>query len=203
MEEINMKTTPMQILDYMWEILSSKRKEYCTEYSLPMDNALIIMYPYNFRKITNKNRCNNGTAITDICYVVDDESLLITDIGGDIYIPTELILSNYICFNCNKELLSEYYCHILKHEFGHILHARESLIGRLYNDGRTFDDYFAANMVCERNLPKLRTNSSLENRLRFFVAYNNMPLEKGANDMVGISNEEIEYWERLRLKGGK
>lgn len=125
---------------------------------------------------------------------------MIYDIDAIIYIPVEQILRNLIDFDLNTEVLIEYYDTIIRHEIGHIVYNKNRFVG--VTTAET-DVMMSEDRKLELDMPKLRRNASLKSRLGWVERWFNLPTEKMANELGGVSIDEIIMLETIRIRGAK
>lgn len=75
----------------------------------------------------------------------------------------------------------------LRHELGHILDHRR-FIGKTTKEWNEMCDEYKH---LQNMIPRLRRNASYQKRLEWYLMYNQQPVEKVANDLVGITEEDI------------
>lgn len=161
--------------------------------------ATLTICPYNYNAIDDSARCAQSTAST-ICTYYFDKFNVIYDIDAIIYVPVEQILRNLIDFDLNTEILIEYYDVIIRHEIGHIIHIKNSFIGSTTGE---VEDMMDEVMNMESDMPKLRRNASLKSRINWIKNWFSLPAEKMANDLGGVSMDEIIRLETIKLRGVK
>lgn len=84
---------------------------------------------------------------------------------------------------------------IMRHEMGYAITKHTRLVGKTIADWNSENDRHRLELV---TLPKLRKNASYNSRLNWLRQYFELPDEKVANDIVGITDDDIvEYWQQL------
>lgn len=116
----------------------------------------------------------------------DDE--IIEDVIVDIYISNEQLY--FLLIECNLDFDKAFECMKfgIRHEVGHIINIRKSYIGapiRIWK--KSFDEYSNHNL----SLPKLRKNASNKSVIQWTLKYLEIPMEKAANEAVGITKDDI------------
>lgn len=82
----------------------------------------------------------------------------------------------------------------LRHELGHVI-EKQKFIGKTMSE---WNQHLAENPSSDTLMPRLDRDASLEDTLKWFLEYHRIPVEKAADDAVGITEEDIiEDFNRL------
>lgn len=185
-----MKSKSNESIEKISNHIFEKFRYYINKYHVANKISLTI-YPYNDDKISECVRCTSGVAVSSFDVLYNDDKI-IYDVNSSIFIPVENIFKKFIDFNLNYYYCTEYFDMILLHEIGHIIYTRKNFIGKLLDE---WDKFNENNKELGLHIPYLRKNASIKTRIDWIKKYFSLPAEKGANDSVRISTDDIIHIE--------
>lgn len=191
-----MKNKSINLIDDVSKHMFDKFNIYNDKYDITGKITLTI-YSCNSDGIPDCIRYSTGVASTTFSVFFDDDDDIIDDIISYVYVPIENIFKTFIDSSYDYNYLMEYFDMILLHEIGHIIYARKNYIGKSINDIMELDEI---NEELKMRIPKLRKNASRKSRIKWYRSYFSLPIEKGANDSVGITIDDIIHMETKMLK---
>lgn len=190
-----MQLLSIKIANDIGDHIMNRFYEYAAKYNIDLDYVTLYIYPYNYNGVPDYARCSNGEALTNLTMLYDNDNI-VRAIGGEIYIPNEKIIMSLIDFNIDVDNCKKYYDIILLHEIGHIIYSNKIFVGNSVN---FCEECLENDRLKEHTVPKLRKNASLKSRIKFFRTFFELEAEKGANDAVGITIDDIIDLEKLKL----
>lgn len=169
----------------------------CSAY--PDDKYATVNEPY--RRIVTKESpsviFNSAMCTITSPTVIDD---IVTDVISNVYLTYQSIYETFINTRLNAWTAIDSINFQTRHEIGHVV-CDQSLIGKTVDE---WNNNSAGQDAAYESLPKLRRNASYDSRLKWYLMYNQLPIEKMANEIMGITEEDIiEDYKRLHRKKGK
>ncbi len=118
---------------------------------------------------------------------IPPEKRIVEDVDAHVYMTYQSLYQLIIECRLDFDEIYESMKFTLRHEMGHILDHRQ-YIGRTCKE---WNDKCDKNKILQKQVPHLRRNASYKKRLEWYLMYNQNPVEKVANDFVGITEEDI------------
>lgn len=194
----NMNKTLDALYEYFFDLQS--------QYGIPSDDYVpFTIYTTNFyEKHSNPeieflrdSKDNNSAFMTTLSECMGNpDDMIIQYIKSCVYMSYENLFELVLDCEMRWDDVLESLKHAVRHELGHVLYARETYIGRPHDEWLEY--------IQETNgydIKLLRKNASLKNRIQFILDYMHIPHEKKANDIVGITDEDI-IADCIRRNGG-
>lgn len=116
----------------------------------------------------------------------DGDDIIVGLMTG-IYMSYESLYEVIINCRLDFDLAYESMKFCIKHEIGHILDDQH-FIGRSISEWNNDADNI---LKSYNNMRKLRKNASYKSRLQWWLDYNHLPSELAANNLVGITDNDI------------
>lgn len=200
--KLQIDRTVEQAIQY-WERLSEK---YCAEYGFGPPG--ILFYNTSFDtpygdEIVNAVRYNVDAMMATVIVACNDAvDYDTTDIPvderivGNIWAATYMSYENLygLILECEMDFDRVNRClkFIMRHEMGHIIDKHLNFVGKTAGE---WNLGYAKVSEEEASMPKLRKNASYASRLKWLRRYFQLPAEKLANELAGITDDDIvEYW---------
>lgn len=133
------------------------------------------------------------TALVEDPNLPDDDTI-VEGLKVEVYMPLEQLY--YIIIKCelNFDKALKYIKICLKHEMGHVIYENSVYVGKTYTEwmngyNKSKNDY--------NSLPEIKADSNDEYLFNRFNKFFSLSGEKEANDIVGITKEDINYLWRI------
>lgn len=112
----------------------------------------------------------------------------IIQIQSKVYISENTILGFVVDYEFDFDRIKSLFHFVIRHEIGHCIdHAR--FVGKPFGDFKDYRQKISLNCV--------PSGYSMESELSSYLSYHNQPIEKTANDAVGITTKDIENFVRI------
>ena len=119
---------------------------------------------------------------------LDDDHQIVTEIAGGVFMSNESLYQMIISCKLDFDKVFECMKFSLLHELGHFIDHFDNCMNKTVEEWNSFVN---TNKEDYKQMPKLRRNASYEKRLEWYLLYNNIPVERRANEAVGITEEDI------------
>lgn len=199
-ERIN--RTVEQAIDY-WERLGER---YGTEYGFECPGILFYNTQFNSPypdEIVDAVRYNVDAMMVTVIIACNDavnydetdtpmEARIVGNIWGATYMSYENLYGLILECEMDFDRVDRCLEFMMRHEMGHVIDKQLNFVGKTIGEWNLGYEKVKQE---EASMPKLRKNASYASRLKWLRQYFQLPAEKLANELVGITDEDIvEYW---------
>lgn len=163
------------------------------KYGLGEHPISVTFYPFTYIAELSEDMANslckgNSRCRTILSAHYDEDDNIIKSIECGVYWSYEDLYRLLIECELDYYRAFESVKFTLRHEMGHILDYKNRFIGK------NIEEWINHSSGCEQAetlIPKLRKNASYMKRMRWYLMFNSLPCERQANELVGITEQDI------------